>query len=96
VEIEYKTTNYRDDKEVTETQSVASFLYDELLYQEKYDSLSKEKIRLEDQPKVVCEALGRLVERLLDKNVLNLEDLKHISQCDWGRKADSLALKKGE
>ena len=91
MEVEYTITNYREE-ECQETQRVAEFLYDELFFQEKYNSIGKEKIHLEYQPKVVCEALGRLVERLLEKNVLNLEDLKYIANCDWGRKADSLKL----
>ncbi len=76
MEVEYETVNYKGNVE-KETARVADFLYNELLYNERYNSISKEKVHLEEQPKVVCEALGRLVSVLLDKNILNLEDLKY-------------------
>lgn len=90
MEVEYKGSDYKG-KERIETQSVSAFLHSEILYHESYSG-DRERIRLEDQPQQVLEAMGRLVERLLEKNVLNLDDLKHISGCNWGRKADSLAL----
>lgn len=93
MEIEYTTTDY-SNKEKQEVQSVAQFLYEELFFEEHYNNT--ERVRLEDQPKKICEALGRLVEKLLDKGIFNLEDLRDISGCNWGRKADSLKLKKEE
>jgi hypothetical protein len=95
MEVEYKGTDYKGNPR-QETQRVAEFLYDEILYAIRDWNSSREKIRLEDQPKLVIEAMGRLVEKLLEKNVLNLDDLKYISQCDYGMKADSLVLKKEE
>ena len=94
MEIEYTSTdNYKNEPRQT-TEQVAEFLYNEILFTERYNSCSKEKVRLEDQPKLVCQAIGRLVEKLLDKDVLNLEDFKYISGCDWGSRADSLKLKR--
>lgn len=95
MEVQYESVNYKGNTEI-ETQSVAQFLYDELLYEERYNSLSRDKIRLEDQPGKVVEALGRLVSIMLDKNILSLEDLKTISDVGWGRKGDTLKLKKEE
>lgn len=96
MELEYEGSDYKGNSR-QETQSVASFLYDELLYKERYNS--RERVHLEEQPKVVLEAMGRMVEILLDKGIFNLEDLKKIAYCGWGRKSDSLKLKpevKGE
>ena len=96
MKIQHTHTYTYNDKETTQTDSIAEFLYDEILYKESYRS-DKEKIRLEDQPKMVLEAMGRLISILLDKGVLDLENLKEISECNWGRKADSLKLlKEGE
>jgi len=91
VEIQYESVSYKGNVDI-ETQSIARFLYDELLYEERYNSLSKDKIRLEDQPGKVLEAMGRMVELLLDKGIFNLDDLKKIADCGWGRKSDSLQL----
>lgn len=95
MEVEYTTTNYRDDKDKQETQRIAEFLYNEILYKEGR-GLFRDKVHLEEQPKVVCEAMGRMISVLLDKGVLNLEDLKFIADCRWGRTSDSLKLKKEE
>jgi hypothetical protein len=95
VEVEYDDTNNFKGEVRRETQTIASFLYDEILYKENYHC-DREKIRLEDQPQLMVEALGRLVERLLDKNILDLNDLKYIAGSNWGRKANSLALKREE
>lgn len=92
--VEYKKLDWQS-KESVENQSVADFLYDEILWTETSYGDDR-KIPLEEQPKVVCEAIGRLVERLLEKGVFNLEDLKYVSKCDWGRKADTLQIKKEE
>jgi hypothetical protein len=94
VEVEYDDVNFKGDVN-KETQSIARFLYDDILYKENYHGY-REKIRLEDQPQLVVEAMGRLVERLLDKNILDLNDLKYIAGSNWGRKSDSLTLKKEE
>lgn len=94
MEVEYTTRDY-NGKDRQETESIERFLYGEILYTETYSG-DKERIRLEDQPKVVCEALGRLVEKLLDKGIFDLEDLKYIADANYGSKADSLQLKKGE
>lgn len=96
MEVEYTTTAYTGNGERQETESVSDFLYNTLLFEEETYHRSGGKIRLENQPKVVCDALGRLVERLLDKNVLNLDDLKYISDIGYGKKADTLQLKKKE
>lgn len=90
--MQYEGSDYKG-KTTTETQNIASFLYDEILHTESYRSSSKERIHLEEQPRKVIEAMGRMVEILLDKGILNLEDLKTIADCGWGRKADSLKLK---
>jgi len=44
------------------------------------------KVRLEDQPELVCAALGRLVDILLDKGILNLEDLRKIADTSYSIK----------
>jgi hypothetical protein len=90
LDVEYERISWKGNAE-KESNSISSFLYDELLI----DS-DERKIYLERQPTIVVEALGRLVSILLDKGVLNLDDLKKISGCDWGRKAESLVLKKEE
>lgn len=95
MEVEYETVRYRGDVE-KETARIADYLYNTLLYKDRYNSISKEKVHLEEQPKVVCEALGRLVSVLLDKNILNLDDLKYIADVSWGREGDSLKLKPEE
>lgn len=94
MEVEYDDVTFRGEVQ-KETQSIARFLYDEILYKENYHG-SREKIRLEDQPQLVVESLGRLVERLLEKNILDLNDLKYIAGSNYGRKSDTLALKKEE
>lgn len=93
MEVTYETTDYKGNPK-EESASISDFLYSELLYKEDWNSFSS-RVPLEEQPKVVCGMAGRLIEKLIEKNVLNLEDLKYISQCDWGRKADSLKLKEG-
>ena len=91
MEVEYDGTNFRGEVR-KESQSIARFFYDEVLYKENYRA-DREKVRLEDQPQLVVEALGRLVERLMEKNILDLNDLKYITGLNWGRKADTLAIK---
>ena len=94
MEVEYDGVTFRGEVQ-KEAQSIATFFYDEILYKESYRG-DREKIRLEDQPQLVVEAMGRLVERLLEKNILDLNDLKYIAGSNWGRKSDSLALKREE
>ena len=94
MEVEYDHINFKGEVE-KDTQLIAAFLYDEILYKENYRG-DKEKIRLEDQPQLIVEAMGRMVERLLDKNVLDLNDLKYIAGSNWGRKSESLVLKPEE
>ena len=91
MEVEYDGTNFRGEVR-KESQSIARFFHEEVLYKENYRA-DREKVRLEDQPQLVVEALGRLVERLMEKNVLDLNDLKYITGLNWGRKADTLAIK---
>jgi hypothetical protein len=94
MDVTYEAFDYKGNPK-QETQQITEFLYDELLFSDSR-GLDRDKIRLEDQPKQVCQALGRLVEILIKKNVLDLEDLKTIADCGWGRKSDSLAIKKEE
>lgn len=89
MEVQYKS--YRYNKERLNTESISDFLYGQLLFQGDHG----DKIRLEDQPQKVCEALGRLVSKLVDKNILNLQDLKDIAQCSYGVE-DTLEFKKDE
>lgn len=92
MEVQYEQVNWKGNTEI-ETVDIPKLLYDEILNKEDYRG-DKEKIRLEHQPQAVLDAMGRLVSVLMDKNVLNLEDLKYIADCRWGgRKADSLKLK---
>lgn len=93
MEVEYTCSDYNGNSK-QETQSIVDFLHDEILCTERYDSLGRDKVHLEEQPKKVLQVIGRLIEKLLDKNVLNLDDLKYISDCSWGKKCDTLALKK--
>jgi hypothetical protein len=96
--VEYARLSFRgkEGQEEKETDSIERFLHDEILYKDAYRS-DREKIRLEEQPKAVVEAMARLINILLEKGVLDLENLKEISGCTWGRKADSLKLlKEGE
>lgn len=89
--IEYTGTDYKgNDRQ--EEYSVPDFLYREILYTETWHGDTR-KIPLEDQPKVVCEAIGRLIERLVEKGVFNLEDFKYVTKVDWGKKADTLKFK---
>lgn len=83
MEVEYKS--YRYGKESVEVESVQAFLHDQILYKEEYSG-GRERVRLEAQPELVCAALGRLVNRLLDKGVLNLEDLHFIADTGWSMK----------
>lgn len=83
MEVEY--TSYKYGKEHLETESISSFLYDQILHKEDYHC-SREKVRLEAQPELVLAALSRLVDRLLDKNILNLEDLHYIADTGWHMK----------
>ena len=73
MEIEYTTTAYTGKGDRQEVESISSFLYDSILQQEENFYSSGGKIRLEDQPQKVCEALGRLVERLLDRKADTLQ-----------------------
>lgn len=70
---------------------IEQFVEETLLYTEDRD-----KIRLEDQPEVVCEAMGRLMEVLIKKNILDLSDVKYICRLHWGPKADTLQIEKEE
>jgi len=75
MQVEY--TNYSYSKERL-VESIGAFLYDQLLHEYSYSG-DRDKVRLENQPELVCMALGRLVSILLDKNILNLEDLHSIA-----------------
>lgn len=55
-------------------------------YKHKFYHCSREKVRLEAQPELVLAALSRLVDRLLDKNILNLDDLHYIADTGWSMK----------
>ncbi len=91
MDVEYDKVTWKGEVG-KERDSIQRFMYDSILY----DSDEK-RVFLENQPKVVCEALGRLVEILIKRGVLDLQDLKDISGCDWGSKAASLKLvKEGE
>lgn len=92
MEIEYRKLIWKGEEIVRE--SISDYLYEQLLYSETYSG--SERVRLENQPKVVCEALGRLVSRLLDKNILDLADLHAIAQTYYGRIHDTAELKKEE
>lgn len=95
MEVQYEQVNWKGNTEI-ETVDIPKLLYDEILNKENYRG-DKERIRLEDQPQAVLEAMGRLVSVLMDKNILNLDDLKYIADCRWsGRKSDTLALKPEE
>ena len=65
-------------------QSVESYLVDNLLRRGN-------RVCLEEQPKVVLEALGRFVNILLNKGLLNVEDLKQIAETSWQDK-DSMLI----
>ena len=93
MDVEYTTVGCNGE-EKQEIESVSNFLVEELFNEKRWNC--NFLLRLEDQPKRVLETLGRLIERLLEKNVFNLDDLKYIAECNWGRKANSLQLKKDE
>lgn len=81
--VEYtKTSGFREPYQVTD--SIESYLYDEIL--------CEHDVRLEDQPRKVTECIGRLIEKLLEKSVFNLDDLKYIADSRYGAKTDSLKL----
>lgn len=80
MEVQY--TDYKYGKERVETESISSFLYDQILHKEDYHC-SREKVRLEAQPELVCAVLGRLVDILLDKGILGLDDLHKIADTGW-------------
>ena len=42
-------------------------------------SLFRERLRLEDQPQAVCHLVGRLLDRLLAKGLLDIEDLRIVT-----------------
>lgn len=91
MEIEYTGISYYDGKEKLVTESIEDFLYDKILNEEAYSGTRK--VRLEDQPQVVCKALGRLVNRLLEKKLLDLEDLHWIAGTQWERSLETAKLK---
>jgi hypothetical protein len=94
MEVTYESSDFRGNP-TQESKLIGDFIYNEVLFHDDYHGDTK-KVILEEQAKAVCFAMGRMVEILIKKNVLGLEDLKHITGCDWGRKADSLAIKKEE
>ncbi len=75
-----------------ETYSLEDFLCNEVLRKQDYSGDSV-RVILEEQPKEVCKAMGRLINVLITKGVFTLEDLKNVADCD-SRKADSLAFDK--
>jgi hypothetical protein len=85
--VEYKDVGWSGKQEVR-TKSVSEFITGEVLYDDENKHI------LERQAEKVCSAMGRLVEKLLEKGVFNLDDLKHIVDCSsYGLKADTLKLK---
>jgi hypothetical protein len=70
LEVQWLERNPNTYKEEIESESVEVFLYKEIL--------KNDDVRLEEQPKAVCLAIGRLVDRLMEKGLLNLEDLQEI------------------
>lgn len=94
MELTHEGVSWKGEKTV-EAKSVEQFLYEEILFYDTY-RCDKQKVPLEDQPKKVCAALGRFVEILIKKNILDVEDLKKIADCGWGLTADTLAIKMEE
>jgi hypothetical protein len=84
LDIQYTTkcSRYYSPEE-TVTESIEEFIYNSLI--------KDDNERLENQPKLVCKALGRLIDRLVQKGVLDLEDLKEISYTC----RDNLEIKEG-
>lgn len=92
MEIEYPEKSAYTDKVSVVTLSIEDFLYEKILKEETWSGGTR-TVRLEDQPQVVCKALGRLVNRLLEKNILDLEDLHWIAGTQWDRISDIAKLK---
>lgn len=58
----------------TITKSIEDFVADHIFCENQFATFAKSK-RLEDQPYEVCKAFGKLINLLMEKNVINLNDL---------------------
>ncbi|RJQ25053.1 hypothetical protein C4577_06620 [Candidatus Parcubacteria bacterium] len=81
MDISHKESDYWG-KEKEETNSVENFVFQNILTTEPYGYHfgPGDCIRLERQGPAVMNAMGRLISILLDKEVLNLDDLKAITE----------------
>jgi hypothetical protein len=93
VHLSYETFRYGKDERVKER--VDEFVYEAILYEEDRHG-DTTKTHLENQPKLICEAMGRLMGILLEKGVINLDEFKEVCGLNWGKKADTLQIVKEE
>lgn len=91
LEINYTKYDF-NGKPRTETSSIEEIVLDQIfleqiLYKEDYGRLSiisKNRVNLENQPSEVCKAFGRLLNVLLDKGIINLDNLHEIMDSESG------------
>lgn len=56
-------------------QSIPQFAIEQTLFKEHYNSFYPERIQLEDQPTKIVDMVGRLMEKLIEKGIMNTQDL---------------------
>lgn len=70
-------------KEHTYTVSVEEFTVDQVLRHENFDGTGRVKMNLDRQPDQVARVVGRLLDTLITKGVLNQAEFHAILQSDW-------------
>lgn len=87
--IEYKMRGGCYLKEEEQRVSVEQYVIDQTIYEERRGDTNR--VHLEEQPKKVCELVGRFLNVMLEKNLLTKEDFCNIL---WGYSPKDIQLKR--
>lgn len=83
MEIEYEEHDYKGNPH-TELTSLENAVVDNLLYKTSHGifHLSRDKVHLEEQPKAICRAFGRLLNILAEKGIINIDNFNDIVDAE--------------
>ncbi len=76
-----KYPEYFLGKEKERSSSLETFVYNQLLFKERHHDT--EKIILEKQGDAIAQAIGRLLDVLVRKNLINTEEFHEIVGTEW-------------
>jgi hypothetical protein len=81
MQITYEIKRYNEKTE-TYTESVDDFTIAQLLYHSTHWG-DRARIHLEQQPEVVCKAMGRLLNLLLEKDLITLQEFHDVVDTEY-------------